>query len=877
MDFERYRDSLDREKVFNMLKDRWHIPAVLAVVFMGFMLRYMPANGMEYLQAVDPYMIFRMSQHIALEGNLPQLDFSRFFPYATPTYVMNQGDYVIPALLWNAGFGLFFSNYLEWAQFYPAMLGGLSVGVMYFLGKELFDRNTGVSAAFFLAVTPGVLRRTSAGFFEKEPLGTFFMLVSLLFFTRAWKLEDWKYGLFSGLALGLFSVSWGGARMLWLLYPLVTGIVVFLNEDIRSLVASYTPTVLVGGFFATIINSSRFTLTGNYFFLALGVLAFLWSRYLVEKFELVDGSKLDYYGPAMAVFGAVMALLSPLYSDWVANKVIGIFSTALQSGSGVIGGTVAENAPPGATSLVQSMGTVIAQGGFLEVLSMAVSPWLFMIFGVSFMATSIILMLGRKLQLMPEEIAGEKRTAYTQMVFVAWLVFVSALVQNVVFVGALAAFVIGTSLLTLIYFLEGDSAFTIGSLFVGGATAAALIYVLRFSPGLGSSVSMLVLLPAVMASISSLTLHFFGSFEESKIRFRWYIVLPLLWVVSNVYGGMTRSRLVFLTTFSVALAAGYGLSVTVEKLRTLDFSELEFTHPDNLRNAATVFILILVVGLGGASGYLMSQGLGGSPSPSPQVWEPSVDFMQQAPEGSVVLSWWDYGYYFQTLGRTGSVADGGNFGYYTSEEKVNFPLSGYLNSTHSQEDIDFIEKHSADYIWLDRSMIGKFSAVSQIANRDNSQFTGIRQMSTPGSLRDSLSSDGNDTLVNFRGRLGRNVVDIYTPVESTNTSMDISGAPTVRFSNGQTAQIGCVLTEDGRQEYNVSRGLGFCAAEDSVYSLERSTVQGRPRLLLVPETISESTFVQLYIQDGQGVPYAEKVPEASNGYIKMWEIDLDQE
>jgi hypothetical protein len=107
--------------------------------------------------------------------------------------------------------------------------------------------------------------------------------------------------------------------------------------------------------------------------------------------------------------------------------------------------------------------------------------------------------------------------------------------------------------------------------------------------------------------------------------------------------------------------------------------------------------------------------------------------------------------------------------------------------------------------------------------------------------------------------------------------MDISGAPTVRFSYGQTAQIGCVLTEEGRQEYNVSRGIGFCAAEDPVYSLERSTVQGRPRLLLIPDTISRSTFVKLYIQDGWGVPYAEKVPEASNGYIKMWEINLDQE
>ena len=138
-----YKDNIDKETLEKKAAQNWHLGVLTTIVLTAFYLRYMPEKGMQYLQAADPYMIFRMSQHLALDGNLPQLDFLRYFPYASPTYLLNNGDIIIPALLYNAGFGLFFQNYLEWAQFYPAMLGALSTGVMYFLGKELFNKKAG--------------------------------------------------------------------------------------------------------------------------------------------------------------------------------------------------------------------------------------------------------------------------------------------------------------------------------------------------------------------------------------------------------------------------------------------------------------------------------------------------------------------------------------------------------------------------------------------------------------------------------------------------------------------------------------------------------------------------------------------------------------
>ncbi|MFB6100880.1 MAG: STT3 domain-containing protein [Candidatus Nanohalobium sp.] len=889
---QEYEDSLDAETVKKGLKKHWHVPALLGIVLLAFILRYMPANGMKYLQAVDPFMIYRMSQHIALEGNLPQLDFARYFPYATPTYVMNQGDYLIPALLYNAGFGVFFNQYLEWAQFYPAMLGALSVGTMYFLGKELFNKKTGLSAAFFLAVTAGALRRTSAGFFEKEPIGTFLMMLSLVFFTRAWKQESWKNGILSGISLGLFTISWGGADMLWLLYPIVTGATVFINEDIRSLIAAYTPTVLIGGLFATVVNYNRFSLTANLFLGALGVLGFIWVRYLVEELNILDESQLKYFSPTIALLGGIAAILSPLYSDFIAGKVIGILNKALQSGGGVIGKTVAENAPPAAEDLVRSTasGLLANFGSGAEFIGMMVSSWTFMVFSVGFITTSVILMLGRKYGIFSETISGKKYTAYLQSAMTGTFFLVSGLIAygrpERVYPGAglyaTLTFVLAPVLIAVLmavsYLLDDESAFNIVSLVMGAVPIALGIFVINFSSGFFSNVALLVFWPSVLAAAGTVIVYYFGGFPEYSIEFNWYMVLPLVWIVSNVFGGTTRSRLVFLATFSMALGAGYTFSRVMDGIKRLELGEIEFTHPENLRKALAATLVFLVVAMNFGSGLIMAQSLGSSPSPSPQVWEPSMSFMRNTPEGSSMLSWWDYGYYFETLGRRPAVADGGNFGYYSGQDpKINYPLADYLNSTATNpQDIDFLQKHSVDYIWLDYSMIGKFAAVSQIANKNNSQYQVIRRMGTSGTVRKSLSSDGNQTLVHFRGRFGRGIADIYTPVESTNTSMDISGAPIVRFSNGATRKIDCVLTDGGKQTYNTS-GIGFCLAEDPLYSLERGiSAQSQARAVLVPKKIADSTFVRLYIQDGWGVPYAEKVPEASNGYIKMWKVDINQ-
>src|SRR3989338_6259765 len=52
----------------------WHIPIVLLIFLLSFYIRMIPAQNMQYVQALDPYFISRMSSAIAENGNLPPAD-----------------------------------------------------------------------------------------------------------------------------------------------------------------------------------------------------------------------------------------------------------------------------------------------------------------------------------------------------------------------------------------------------------------------------------------------------------------------------------------------------------------------------------------------------------------------------------------------------------------------------------------------------------------------------------------------------------------------------------------------------------------------------------------------------------------------------------
>ena len=894
MDFSERLEKWKQASLKQILISNWAVGGISAIFLLALSLRLMPAQGMEYLQALDPYMIVRMSRHLALDGNLPVSDFMRYFPFNTPIYTLNLGDIVIPSILYWLGPFAFFGSYVEYAQFYPALIGALGVVVMYFLGKETFDRLTGVSAAFFLATIAGVMHRTSAGFFEKEPTGTLLMLVSLYFFTRSWKREDWISGILSGVALGLFSITWGGSQMLWLLYPLVVGVMLWLNEDIRNLVVSYTPAILIGGGIAAALNPSRFWFTSSLFLLNLGMLGFLWGRYLVEELNILEDNHLKYYTPATAGLGLI-AMVPLMLVPFIYNRVNSLIGAATQSGGGVIAGTVAENTPASLSQLASQLGALNAGrigalipelnslGTIMAGLAQINGTWPLAFIGTVFLGTTVFAMVLRKYGILEETIAGRTYHKIAVITLLVWTIVFSILFSDPVMIA------------------------------VG---------------------------PSVLAILGTLgLLHGLEEFEPHKIEFKWYYLLPLLWGVTNILGAVTKSRLVFLAAFSIALLSGYTFAIALKKLNSISIESIEylgivgavlvldialvvllFSFNIQLILAAAAIIALNGIGLfllqerdlsefteklddryfrysvigviviatiavNLASGFVAASQLGGSPN---NLWMDNLEYMEtETPEDSVILSWWDYGYHFESIGDRAAVADGGNLAYYASGEKINFPLADFLTGSGFENHTEFLNKHSVDYIVLDETMIGKYSAVSQIAHRSNNEFNYMIQMSTSQNIQNSVMNQDNRTLIQFSNQ--RNGITAYAPIEQDNEtgSTSISSAPILETRSGSRGEIGCVLTEDGVEEFNVSQpmslGGGFgeaCVAtnpyyaiDSAIYSANNNQIGARQaKLVMVPREIADSNLVRLYLMDGYGIDEVEKVEDGSNGYVKMWEF-----
>lgn len=817
------------------LKQNWAFLAVSGIFVLALYLRYMPERGMQYLQALDPYMIFRMSQHLAAEGSLPALDFARYFPYAAPIYRLQLGNILFPAVFYWMGPFLFFGSYLEWAQFYPALMGALGVVFAYLLGKELWSKEAGISAAIFLATMSGVMHRTSAGFFEKEPVGSMFMMVSLYFFTRAWKRDEWISGIASGLAMAFFTISWGGAKMLWLLYPLVTGVAMFLDVDIDRLVKAYTPTVIIGGGVASALNPTRFWFTYHFFVANLALVGFLWSRHLVEELEIIQQQRLRYYVPVASILGLIFLAISPLFWDYPYSIVKPLVNAAVQGGGGVIATTVAENAPASFPQLLSNYNYPSrALAGSLNPL-MFLGAWTFMLIGVGLLGGRIALMLSRKFSLIQEKVDKKVFYSIIGVVVFAWILVLSGFLNSTA--RASRTFFTMMSLMPMILFMA-----------MGGIAA----FWMREDPNF-------------------------------KIEFEWYQLLPFFWVITNFFGSIAKSRLLFLGTFSVAIVAGYGLSRAIELLRSLEYPEIESVDPGQLKYFVVVALVAATFSVNAGAGYSSAQSIGGSPN---QGWNQSLSYIESnTEEGSVILSWWDYGYWFESIGRRPAVADGGNAGYYASGEKINYPLADFLSSSNPENHTDFLKKHSVDYILLDRTMIGKYSAVSQISKRttDRNEVESMTQVTScrtrnrrciPAPLEQSLSrGSGNQTIGSFTTSNGG--LRVYAPIERNGQDLEISGALTLETGGGRT-KIDCKLTEEGRVDFNTSRSADLCIAENPHLSLEAGAgSNSRSQLVLVPEAITDSTIVRLYLMDGYGIDFAEKVPEASNRYVRMWEVDLE--
>ena len=199
-----------------------------------------------------------------------------------------------------------------WAvEFMPALWGALIILPVYFIGKESFNKRTGLMAAFLISIMAGHVGHATFALADHDSFFLFFAAVSIYYFQRAvnclrdgefvkdWtKLRNIRYGfagmvkenkvalgyaLFAGMTMSVIALAWKG-------FPYIMTIIVAyfifqlfinklrdvdsLNLSFISLVALSLPMALSAPYYCLMGFVSWWT-TPLYMFIAVSIAAFV--------------------------------------------------------------------------------------------------------------------------------------------------------------------------------------------------------------------------------------------------------------------------------------------------------------------------------------------------------------------------------------------------------------------------------------------------------------------------------------------------------------------------------------------------------------------------------------------------------------------------
>ena len=240
--------------------------AILVLLFgLSLYIRAMPYDSVFTSSFVrfggnDPWYNMRLVENTL--HNFPHrinFDALTYYPHGLNPPFAPLFDYLLAVVIWIIGLGnpcatLGHQGIEMIGAWYPAVLGALTVIPVYFIGKEIWNRNTGLLSAALIAVLPGqFLSRSLLGFTDHHVAETLFSTIAMLFLIIAIKSakekgitfhsileKDWDalkkpmiYSSLGGISLGSYYLVWIGAP-LFIFILLIYAIVQYTLDHLRG-------------------------------------------------------------------------------------------------------------------------------------------------------------------------------------------------------------------------------------------------------------------------------------------------------------------------------------------------------------------------------------------------------------------------------------------------------------------------------------------------------------------------------------------------------------------------------------------------------------------------------------------------------------------
>lgn len=232
------------------------ISSLTTIIVLAVLIRILPLKWGFNLSEFDPYFQYDVTKYIAKNGFFSWHDWhieNMWFPQGRDVaYTSFPGLPMTGAALYFliSSFG-FSVEVLDVCIIFPVVFAAITCIVAYYLGKEIGGSKVGLLSAFFLAVNPAYIGRTSLGFYDDETVGIFGILITFLLYIRSLKQDEkWHtqlaYSIASGVSLGYVCASWGASRYLLSVLALFTFILLIAKMYSRRLLISYSTLITVG-------------------------------------------------------------------------------------------------------------------------------------------------------------------------------------------------------------------------------------------------------------------------------------------------------------------------------------------------------------------------------------------------------------------------------------------------------------------------------------------------------------------------------------------------------------------------------------------------------------------------------------------------------
>ncbi|TLY06641.1 MAG: hypothetical protein E6K85_10395, partial [Thaumarchaeota archaeon] len=193
---------------------------VIGVLVLAFtsalIIRFYPVKYGFYLNEFDPYFDYRATKFIidnGLDAYWQWHDTMSWYPEGRDIPSTSQVALHITSAYLYSIFGAG-SSLLDFTIVLPAVLGALTVIVIFALVRVLGGTTAGMFAALLFAFTPAIIQRGNLGWFKSEPMGLFFALLAAYLFISAIRHKEIKYAIpkavLGGLLLTWANAAWGG-------------------------------------------------------------------------------------------------------------------------------------------------------------------------------------------------------------------------------------------------------------------------------------------------------------------------------------------------------------------------------------------------------------------------------------------------------------------------------------------------------------------------------------------------------------------------------------------------------------------------------------------------------------------------------------------